>query len=281
MKALADANGNPRDQDFDNLKRGPVQEQKAKELHRLADVPERPCGIPELQKFQTALLGYQIKVMSIDPPHMIIYAGPVPSDKMIRLIKEDEHYDGCNSFQGFLDTSYFCHECNQGFDPDDYKNHPCRSKWCPSCKRKDCPDFLEAKRPLARGQFPKPHELCALCHRKFFGDRCYNYHLQRRSLNIRSICDMYKKCPDCCHVFELDKKVRCGGNRRRPEHVCTWGECNICEKKVKLDMHQCYIQRIPEAEDDPKTKRVPRNEVGTRPFTEPDPGDPDTRIIVD
>ena len=63
--------------------------------------------------------------------------------------------------------------------------------------------------------------------------------------------------------------------------MCEWGECNICEKKVKLDTHQCYIQRIPEAEDHPKTKRVPRNEVGTRPFTEPDPGDPDTRVIVD
>ena len=264
MKALVDANGNPRDQDYHNLKQGrPVQEQKAKELHRLADVPEGPCGIPELQKFQTALPGYQIKVMSIDPPHMIIYAGPVPSDKMIGLIKEDEHYDGCNSFQGFLDTSYFCHECNRGFDHDDYKNHLCLSKWCPSCKRKDCPDFMEAKG------------------RKFFGDRCYNYHLQRRSLKIKSICDTYKKCPDCCHVYELDKNVRPGRNNRRPEHVCGWGECHICEKKVKLDTHQCYIQRIPEAEDDPKTKRVSRNEVGTRPFTEPDPGDPDTRVIVD
>jgi len=46
-------------------------------------------------------------------------------------------------------------------------------------------------------------------------------------------------------------------------------------------MHQCYIQRIPEVEDDPKMKHVPRNEVGTRPYTEPDPGDPDTRVMED
>ena len=85
----------------------------AKELHRLAGVPEGPCGIPELQQFQTALPGCQIKVMSIDPPHMIIYAGPTPSDKIIRLIKEGEHYDGCNSYSGFLSKSYFCDECNQ------------------------------------------------------------------------------------------------------------------------------------------------------------------------
>ena len=68
VKALADANGNTKDQDYHNLKQGrPVQERKAKEFHRLTDVPEGPCGIPELQKFQAALPGYPIKVMSIDP----------------------------------------------------------------------------------------------------------------------------------------------------------------------------------------------------------------------
>ena len=71
MKALVDANRNARDHHYHNLKQGlPVQERLAKELHRLAGVPEGPCGISELQKFQAVLPGYQIKVMSIDPPHM-------------------------------------------------------------------------------------------------------------------------------------------------------------------------------------------------------------------
>ena len=277
MKALVDAGGNTQDRDYKNLKQGyPVQERLAKELHRLAGVPEGPCGLLELQTFQTALPGYQIKVMSIDPPHMIIYAGPTPSDKIIRLIKEDDHYDGCNSFSGFLSRSYFCDECNKGFDHDDLAHHSCHGKWCPACKRDDCPDFVEAKRPLARGQFPTPTSLCQLCHRKFFGDQCYNYHLQRRSLHIKSICDSYKKCPQCCHVYESDT-----GTRRRDDHLCGWGECHICEKKVHLATHQCYIQRLPEDVDDPKTKRVSRDEVGTRPFTEPEPNDPDTRVLVE
>ena len=194
MKALADIDGNTRDPHYHNLKQGrPVQERLVKELHRLAGVPEGPCGIPELQQFQTALPGYQIKVMSIDPPHMIIYAGPTPSDKIIRLIKEGEHYDGCNSYSAFLGKSYFCDECNQGYDHEDLENHRCMSKWCPSCRRKDCTEFIEAKQPLAHGQFPTPTSVCPLCHRKFFGDECYNYHLQRRSLYIKSICDTYKK----------------------------------------------------------------------------------------
>ena len=177
IKALVDANRDPWDQDYHNLKQGcPVQGRKAKKLHRLADVSEGPCGIPKLQKFQEALLGYQLKVKSIDSPHMIIYAGPVPCDKIIRLIKEDGDYDRCNWFKGFLDTSRFCDECNRGYDQDDYKNHPSDSKWCPPCKQWDCLDFLEAKEPLSRGQCPKPHEPCALFHHRFLGDRCYNYH---------------------------------------------------------------------------------------------------------
>ena len=67
MKALVNANGNTRDRHYKNLKEGrPVQERLAKELHRLAGVPEGACGISELQKFQEVLPDYQIKVMSID-----------------------------------------------------------------------------------------------------------------------------------------------------------------------------------------------------------------------
>ena len=76
MKALVDANGNTGDRHYKNLKQGyPVQKREAQELHRLAGVPEGPCGISELQKFQEVLPDYQIKVMSIDPPHVLIFVG--------------------------------------------------------------------------------------------------------------------------------------------------------------------------------------------------------------
>ena len=211
---------------------------------------------------------------------MIIYDGPVPSDKIIRLIKEDDHYDGYNSFAGFLSRSYFCDECNKGFDHDDLRHHPCNGKWCPAFKREDCPDFIEAKRPLARCRSPTPTSHCPLCHRKFFGGQCYHYHLQPRSPHIKSICDSYKKCPQCCHVYEPDPRIRRSRNRSS-DHLCGWGECHICEKKVHLATHQCYIQRLPEDVDEPKKKRVSRDEVGTHPFTEPEPDDPDTRVFVE
>lgn len=68
-----------------------IQERRSKELHRQAGVPKGLCGIPKLEKFQAALPGYLIKVLSIDPPLCIIFSGQIPSDKLIVLIKEDDH----------------------------------------------------------------------------------------------------------------------------------------------------------------------------------------------
>jgi len=56
MKAYVDAGNNSRDRDYKNLKDGyPVQERRAKELHRLAGVPEGPCGIAELKKISSCV----------------------------------------------------------------------------------------------------------------------------------------------------------------------------------------------------------------------------------
>ncbi|XP_020618394.1 uncharacterized protein LOC110056275 [Orbicella faveolata] len=278
MKALADTDSNAPDHNYHNLKQGcPVQEQLAKELHHLANIPEGPCSLKELDMFQAALRGYQIKVLSIDPRHMIIYAEPVDSDKRILLIKEAGLYNGCNSFGGFLSKSYFCHKCNRSYDHNDIKNHPCKGKWCPTCKRKDCPDYIEAKKT---DKFPHPSKLCTLCHRDFFRDQCLVSHLLLRGPKIKSIFNTHKKCPDCCHVYQLGDKVRRGGNHRAPQHVCGKGECRICGKQVMLSSHKCFIQCIPK-EDQPKTKRVNHDQVNSRPFSEPLARDPNRHVVVD
>ena len=72
----------------------PIQTRLAKELHQKAAVPEGPCGLRELQKFQDVLPGYQIKVLSVDKPHSIIFHGPDSHEKRILLIKVDDHYHG-------------------------------------------------------------------------------------------------------------------------------------------------------------------------------------------
>ena len=86
---------------YENLRDGrPIQEKEAKELHRLAGIEEGPCGIQELDAFQKVLPDYQLKVMAVDSPHMIIFQGP-PAPLQILLIKVDDHYHGCSSFAGF------------------------------------------------------------------------------------------------------------------------------------------------------------------------------------
>ena len=182
MKARVD--GGPRDATYKNMQRGrPLQQKAAEELHELAGVPLGPCGLSELQKFQDALPNYQIKVLSVDKPHCIIFAGKEGCDKQILLIKVDDHYHGCTTFAGFLSKSYSCHECNHGFDHDTFTMHPCQGKWCPSCRTESCPDFITAKQNSKQA-----HSLCNRCNRLFFGDRCFNSRLQATRAD-RALCD--------------------------------------------------------------------------------------------
>ena len=62
---------------YENLRDGyPVQGVQAKELLRLAGVPEGPCGLQELEMFQKALSPeYQTVVLIVDKPHMNTYKG--------------------------------------------------------------------------------------------------------------------------------------------------------------------------------------------------------------
>ena len=64
--------------DWTMLQKGlPRQGVYARQLHQAAGVPEGPCGLAELAKFQQHLSPhYQLKVMSRQKPFFIIYSGP-------------------------------------------------------------------------------------------------------------------------------------------------------------------------------------------------------------
>ena len=75
---------------------------RAKELHNLSGVPEGPCGIPEKERFQKSLTPtYELMVICRSRPFNIVFRGS-EAPNVIRLIKANEHYDGCTSFSGFL-----------------------------------------------------------------------------------------------------------------------------------------------------------------------------------
>ena len=118
--------------------------------------------------FQKALSPeYQIVVLTVDKLHMITYKGQPTADKKIMLIQVDQHYHGCTLYGGFLNKSYFCFDCEKGFDHDDLARHPCQGRKCTACHGKDFPDYMCHK---------TPERTCDKCHRDFFGADCYQDH---------------------------------------------------------------------------------------------------------
>ena len=222
---------------------------------------EGPCGLAELAKLQAVLPDYQIKVLKVGRPHMLVYVGPESStNRRILLLLEDGYFDGCTSYAAFFNNAYYCHDCDRGYNTEDVAHHSCDGLWCRSCFSLDCAEFLQAKRALPQGEYPKPTLLCIECNRLFMGPVCLNKHAARER-GKRSTCKNLKKCKDCCKTYE----VKFGKNGRVQErHKCGWAECQVCEKRVDIYQHQCFIQSVKQEDDEPKTKKVPVAEVETR-----------------
>ena len=199
----------------------PRQGIMARQLHRDAGVPEGPCGLPELEKFQQFLAPhYQIKVVSRMKPFFVIYRGP-EAPHIIYLLKSNDHYEGCTTMKGFVNRSYWCDLCDRGFNTNDAANHPCEGRTCRACQRTSdhpCPDY---------DKFTKPSLPCNQCHFKFYGQDCLRHH------QATDRCKNYEKCLDCHAGFKVDKKH---------PHVCGQEECYSCKQIVDIATHQCYIQ---------------------------------------
>ena len=279
MKAWADEKGGMFPEvSYDNLRRGyPAQTRLARELLVTAGVPEGPCGLPELQKFQEVLQDYQIKVVRVGRPHMIIFAGPSKPRKLLLLL-EDGHYDGCTSYASWFNRSQYCHECDTGFNTNNYAEHPCQERRCSSCESFDCANYNALRTNQTELQTrPIPSHRCEDCHRSFYGPDCFLRHLNQ--IEKVSICMRRRKCKDCCKTYEL--KYTKNGKVKGRRHKCGYAECKHCDKWCLLKEHQCYIQRLDDQCDDAKTKRVDANAVGTRAVIEEEEGRYDGKVTVE
>ena len=180
---------------YENLRDGyPVQGIQAKELHRLAGVPKGPCELQELEMFQKALSPeYQIVVLTVGKPHMITYKGQPTVDKKILLIQVNQHYHGCTLYGGFLNKSYFCFDCEKGFDHNYLARRPCQGRKCISCRWKNCPNYVHHK---------TPELMCDKCHRDFFGADCYRDHKNSSDKDQKTTCDIFTQCTEYCKIIE-------------------------------------------------------------------------------
>ena len=207
--------------DGDNLKRGlPVQQRQAQELHRQAGVAEGPCGIEELRQFQQAVgPQYQLLVMTRMKPFFLILKGP-SAPHQIRLLKSNDHFDGCTSFPAFVNRSYYCVDCERGFNTNDHTNHTCQGTRCSACGRFDCRDYVRGTRPT---------EYCTLCHCKFYGAYCKRHHV------VTKQGQSIKTCLKCQAQYTVVP------NRR---HKCGHAKCHVCQEWVSIQDHKCYIQPV-------------------------------------
>lgn len=106
-RALVTAKAKLEDQHlFDRLnKRGSIrqklQTEMAESLHAVANVPQGPCGLPEIAKFQLALPQYQIVVIGAESNHTVIFKGE-EQDQQLCLLHHENHYDVITSERIFL-----------------------------------------------------------------------------------------------------------------------------------------------------------------------------------
>ena len=218
---------------WDSLKKGyPVQQQQAQTLHRQAGVAEGACGLPELAKFQHALGSeYQLLVMLRMKPFDLIFKGP-DAPHQIRLLKSNDHFDGLTSFPAFLNRSYYCIDCQRGFNTNDKENHICEGRRCSACSRFQCEDYKRGTRPT---------DYCSLCCSKFFGPHCKRHHV------ITKQCQTVKTCIKCQARYSVVRNQR---------HKCGIAKCPVCHEWVSIQEHKCYIQPVKEKEEVEETEQT-------------------------
>ena len=216
---------------WDNLKRGlPVQQRQAQDLHQQVGVAEGPCGLPELRQFQQTLGSqYQLLVMTRMKPFFLIFKGPA-APHQIRLLKSNDHFDGCTSFPDFISRSCYCVDCERGFNTNDRINHTCQGRRCSACGQFDCQHYVRGTRPT---------DYCTLCHCKFYGAYC------KRHLVVTKQCQSVKTCLKCQAQYTVVPDRR---------HKCGHAKCPVCQEWVSIQDHKCYIQPVVEEEEPEPTE---------------------------
>ena len=254
---------------FKNIKkdRGKNSQQlkEAKKLYEAAGVPEGPCGLEQIQKFQEVVgpQGFRIIVVDAARGGVVFKGSQFPEvPHRIALVKsvfvnadnkETAHFDGLYSIPGFMQRSYFCDKCCKGYDHEDSTHHRCQAKNCPACKQTTarkgpgCPDLATWK---------KPDRSCLACRREFYGEECFRAHLiqyetmdqemQKMKENLekelqeklpsimemKSVCDQFRKCQDCLVSYKVKKEL---------PHKCLHAQCLHCLDFVPIYTHKCYI----------------------------------------
>ena len=162
-------------------------------------------------------------------PFFLIFKG-LTAPHQSRLLKSNDHFDGCTSFPFFVNRSYYCVDCERGFNTNDRTNHTCQGRCCSACGRFDCQDYVRGTRPT---------DYCTLCHCKFYGAYCKRHHV------VTKQCQSVKTCLKCQAQYTVVPDRR---------HKCGHAKCPVCQEWVSIQDHKCYIQPVEEDEEPEPTE---------------------------
>ena len=120
--------------------RSHLQENLARALHEEARVSIGPCGLDQIKLFEIILDEYQFIVISAKHGHAIVHKGP-QSNKQIKLLMHDGHFDVISKLPGFFNSCYFCLQCEKVYNTEDYDYHTCRKTKGHACLQPNCADY--------------------------------------------------------------------------------------------------------------------------------------------
>ena len=83
--------------------------------HQKAGVQESLCGIPQVNKFQTAVDNYRIIILSVKHFNTIVCNGP-RQENQIYLYPCENHFDVITSGSSFIGRGYWCLEYMKGYN---------------------------------------------------------------------------------------------------------------------------------------------------------------------
>ena len=193
-----------------------------------AKIPRGKIGvISDVPAYEKAL-AVGITVISARSGNKRVHQGNSNYEKQILLYhtqgeSDTGHFSVLKRMNALLGRSYYCENCDKGFNNND--RHKCKI-WCNICGSNSCMWSEDIK--------------CDTCNAICRSVQCMNRHTQIQKRGHTSKCDMMLYCPDCNVCLRNGKKR----GRTLEEHVCGETFCRNCQV-FHIHDHLCHMRSTP------------------------------------
>ena len=206
-----------------------LQVSLANALMSRAGIPvNKPCGLPEWEKFQAVLGKISLVVVSRDHFNTIVYyGGGKVRGRVVALYLADAHYHVITRLPAFLGVKYVCPDCFGSSVAA--RHHRCRLT-CKFC--------AGSGKCLWEGD----GQLCQDCNVVYPNASCASRHV------LTGVCGNRRSCSDCGKWYVT--KLASGAER---QHRCGHSYCSVC-RVMMPEGHECYMQPAKTCKDEFKSR---------------------------